>query len=216
MSPSSGGWEFQDQRAGRFTSCWGSSPWLADGHLLTVPSWGGEKEKEDGSSLMSLIIKALFPLWSLPVAQTVKNPPVMQEMQVWSLGQEDPLEKGMATHCSILAWRIPWTEEVGGLQSVGSQRVRHDLSDWARTFPSWRPHLETSTKPNYLPNGPSPDAFTLGVRVLHMNGGRGSHNSVNNIQLLTPTPQFINFSYAEYIYSISIALKALTSIKSKA
>ena len=48
-------------------------------------------------------------------------------MQVQSLGQEDPLEKGMTTPCSILAWEIPWTEESGRLQSVGSQRVRHDL-----------------------------------------------------------------------------------------
>ena len=51
----------------------------------------------------------------------------MQEMQVQSLGQEDPLEKEMATHSSILAWEIPWTEEPGGLQSMGSQRVRHNL-----------------------------------------------------------------------------------------
>ena len=50
----------------------------------------------------------------------------MQEMQVPSLGQEDALEKEMATHSSILAWEIPWTEEPGGLQSVGSQRVRYD------------------------------------------------------------------------------------------
>ena len=49
------------------------------------------------------------------VAQTVKNLPAMQETQVWSIGWEDPLEKGMATHSSILAWRIPWTEEPGGL-----------------------------------------------------------------------------------------------------
>ena len=60
------------------------------------------------------------------VAQNVKNLPAMQETQVWFLGQEDPLEKGMATHSSILAWRIPKTEEPGGLQSPGSQRVRHD------------------------------------------------------------------------------------------
>ena len=60
------------------------------------------------------------------VAQMVKNPPAMQETWVRSLGQEDPLEEGMATHCSILAWRIPWTEELGGLQSLGSQRVGHD------------------------------------------------------------------------------------------
>ena len=58
----------------------------------------------------------------------VKNLPVIQETQVRSLGQEDPLEKGMAIHSSTFAWRIPWTEEPGGLQSMGSQRVRHD---WA-------------------------------------------------------------------------------------
>ena len=56
----------------------------------------------------------------------VKNLPAMQETQVQSLGWEDPLEEGMATHSSILAWRIPWTEEPGGLQSKGSQRVGHD------------------------------------------------------------------------------------------
>ena len=60
------------------------------------------------------------------VAQTVKNLPAMQEIQVRSLGWEDPLEKGMATHSSILAWEIPWTEEPGGLQSMGLQRVGHN------------------------------------------------------------------------------------------
>ena len=63
-----------------------------------------------------------------PSGSAVKNPSAMQELQetqVWSLDWEDPLQKGMATHSSILAWRIPWTEEPGGLQSTGSQRVRH-------------------------------------------------------------------------------------------
>ena len=60
------------------------------------------------------------------MAQLVKNLPAMQETQVRSLGWEDPLEKGTATHSSILAWRIPWTEEPGGLQSIGSQGVGHD------------------------------------------------------------------------------------------
>ena len=60
------------------------------------------------------------------MAHTVKNLPAIQETQVRSLGQEDSLEKGMATHSNILAWRIPWTEEPGGLQSTGSQRVGHD------------------------------------------------------------------------------------------
>ena len=61
-----------------------------------------------------------------PVAQMVKNLPAIWEAQVQPLGQEDLLEKGMATHSSILAWRITWTEEPGGLQSMGLQRVGHD------------------------------------------------------------------------------------------
>ena len=60
------------------------------------------------------------------MAQMVKHLPAMQEIRVQSLGQENPLEKGMATYSSILAWRIPWTEEPGRLQSIGSQRVGHD------------------------------------------------------------------------------------------
>jgi len=60
------------------------------------------------------------------VIQTVKSPPAVQETRVQSLGWEDPLEKEMATFSSIPAWRIPWTEETGGLQSMGSQRVRYD------------------------------------------------------------------------------------------
>ena len=58
----------------------------------------------------------------------VKNLPALRETQVQSLGQEDPLEEKMATHSSILAWRIPWTEGPGGLQSMGSSRVGHDLA----------------------------------------------------------------------------------------
>ena len=66
--------------------------------------------------------------WSLGflVAQRLKRLPPMQETWVLSLGWKDPLEKEMATHSSILAWRIPWTEELGRLQSTGSQRVGHD------------------------------------------------------------------------------------------
>ena len=60
------------------------------------------------------------------VVQVVKNLPAMQDTWVQSVGWEDPLEKGMTTHSSILAWRIPWTEEPGGLQSMGSQRAGHD------------------------------------------------------------------------------------------
>ena len=60
------------------------------------------------------------------VAHSIKNLPAVQETWVRSLGWQDPLEKEMATHSSILAWELSWTEEPGGLQSMGSQRVRHD------------------------------------------------------------------------------------------
>ena len=79
----------------------------------------------------SNLLKSYYELicdWTSVVAQMVKYPPAMQETQVQPLGQEDSLEKEMATHSSILAWRIPWTVEPGGLQSTGSQRVTHD---WA-------------------------------------------------------------------------------------
>ena len=67
-------------------------------------------------------------LWTSLTAQLVKNLPAMQKTWVRFLGWEDPLEKEMAIHSSTLAWKIPWTEEPGGLQSMGSQRVGHDLA----------------------------------------------------------------------------------------
>ena len=73
----------------------------------------------------------LFNFWASLVAQRLKCLPTMLETRVRSLGREDPLEKEMATHSSILAWRIPWTENPGGLQSMGSQRVGHD---WAMSL----------------------------------------------------------------------------------
>ena len=78
------------------------------------------------------------------VAQMIKNLPVMQETQVPSLGQEDPLEKRMATHCSILAWEIPWTEEPGGLQ--GSQRVGHDWVTLSLSYQSRRAFSMSSSE----------------------------------------------------------------------
>ena len=78
-----------------------------------------------------------FHYWASLVAQMVKNPPAMWETWVWSLGWEGALEEGMATHSSILAWRIPWTEEPGGPQSRGSQRVGQD---WAHST-----HVITNT-----------------------------------------------------------------------
>ena len=73
---------------------------------------------------MCSISATLYVTWSFPSGLVVKNS-AMQETQVQSLGWEDSSEEGMATHSSILAWRIPWTEGPGGLESIGSQRVGH-------------------------------------------------------------------------------------------
>ena len=86
------------------------------------------------------------------VAQRLKRLPAMRETWVWSLGWEDPLEKEMATHSSILAWKIPWTEEPGGLQSTGSQRVRHDwvTSLWLSFCPWNSPGQNTGVSSHSL------------------------------------------------------------------
>ena len=76
-------------------------------------------------SFKIFLFSLLHNWWASLVTQMVKNPPRRWEMGVWSLGLEYPLEEGMATHSTLLAWRIPWTEEPGGLQSTRSQRVGH-------------------------------------------------------------------------------------------
>ena len=70
-------------------------------------------------------------IWVLPSGSVVNNPPAGQEMWVQSLDQDDPPEEGLATHASILAWRIPWTEELGGLRSMGSQRDTTTVTECA-------------------------------------------------------------------------------------
>ena len=96
----------------------GKEPACNVGDLGLIPGLGRSPGERRG-----------YPLqysWASLVAQMVKNQPAMQETWVQSLGWEKSLEEGMATHSSILAWRIPWTEEPGGLQSMGLKRVRHD------------------------------------------------------------------------------------------
>ena len=105
-------------------------------------------------------VNIYLALWASLVAQMVKNPLVMQEAWVRSLGWEDSLEKGTATHSSILAWRIPWMEEPGRLQSLGLLRVGHD---WATslslfTFTHWRRKWQPT--PVFLP-GESQRSGTL-------------------------------------------------------
>ena len=79
-----------------------------------------------GAPLGWCLLPVWCGFWASLVAQTVRNPPAMWEAWVRSLGWEDSLEEGMAAHSSILAWRTPWTEKPGGLQSTGSQRAGHD------------------------------------------------------------------------------------------
>ena len=90
----------------------------------------------DGDThVLDLELCLTLPSPDLSGGSAINNLPAMQElqeMQVWSLGLANPLEEGMAIHSSILAWRIPWTEESGGLQFMKSQRVKHDWSDFAR------------------------------------------------------------------------------------
>ena len=119
--------------------------WLKTGSLV---SWHAQQAMIQHIHPLcsdSHLLLKILPLWEKPlnktvillnlmVAQWVKNPPAVQKMQetwVWSLGQEDPLEEDMETHSSTLAWRISWTEEPGGLQAIGSQRVQYNWSNWA-------------------------------------------------------------------------------------
>ena len=98
------------------------------------------------------------------VAQMVKNLPEMQETGVWSLGWEGPLEKGTATHTSILAWRIPWTEEPRGLQSMGSTKSRTWLSDFYffKLWSVWRrKHWSGTQEPWFLVSAQPPIARPL-------------------------------------------------------
>ena len=102
--------------------------WQIDGKTVeTVTDFIFWAPKSPQMVTAAMKLKDTYSLeWGSLVAQRLKRLPAMQETWVRSLGREDPLEKEMATHSSILAWRISWMEEPGGLQSTGSQRVRHD------------------------------------------------------------------------------------------
>ena len=103
--------DFPGSSAGKESACNAGDP-------ILIPVWGRSPREGMGCLLQYS--------WASLVAQTVKNLPAIQKTWVQSLGWEDPLEKRMATHSSILAWRIPWTEEPGKIQSMGSQRLGHN------------------------------------------------------------------------------------------
>ena len=132
----------------------GEGCWAQRSRTVSSTCWPQENKRLPHAEDRLLYILA-WPGASL-VAQMVKNLPQVQEIWVQSLGWEDPLEKGMATHSSFLAWKIPWTEEPGGLQSVGSQRVRQSWAANTFTFTCPKKHEEitknhqTFERENYM------------------------------------------------------------------
>ena len=117
----SGSLELWYMAPGRRCLC-GQPPTKTSGAVSNDLSWLATSQAYPNNSLLGELSTSYASL----VAQMIKRLPAMQETRVQSLGWEDPLEKEMATHSSILAWRIPWTEEPGRLQSTGSQRVGHN------------------------------------------------------------------------------------------
>ena len=142
------------------TSCNYSFPCLQHTHIMLRHIWLLISHKQPENSTFA------FPLFSIllrlpgasPMAQWVKNLPVPESQEMWVrfLGQEDPLEEDIATHSSILAWEIPWTEEPGGLQSMGSQRLRHNWATehYLPTFSAWEAltHFSASFFPDSFPD----------------------------------------------------------------
>ena len=114
---------------------WGVFKMISSSLYVFFFTWGNTNLWAPPAPWRSLTWSLLDRKRSFPSGSAVKNLPVMQDMRVWSLSQEEAMEKGMATNSSILAWRISWTEDLGGLQSIGSQRVRHNWSDLACTQP---------------------------------------------------------------------------------
>ena len=133
----------REDNASMWSECHRLCHWLESGSVISfywtmcslvwtsAVSCGGFRSLQIVLAARALVFLAAFVLkgrwgWASLVAQMVKNPPAMQEIWVRFLDWEDSLEKEMATLSSILAWRIPWNEEPGGLQSMGLQRVTHD------------------------------------------------------------------------------------------
>ena len=118
---------------------WGKSPGEGNGNPLQYSCLGNPMDRGSWWTMVHTVPRVKYDwatslslfLWTSLVAQTVKHLSTMQETWVPSLGREDPMEKEMAIHSSTIAWKIPWIEEPGGLQSMGSQRVGHD---WATSL----------------------------------------------------------------------------------
>ena len=108
---------------------------MDDGNLISGSSAFSKSSLYIWKFLVHVLLEPSLKDFNITLlAQMVKNPPAMWETWVWSLGLEDPLEKGLAIHSSILAWRIPWTKEPGRLQAMGLQRVGHNWVTFAHSL----------------------------------------------------------------------------------
>ena len=151
----SGSLELWYMAPGRRCLC-GQPPTKTSGAVSNDLSWLATSQAYPNNSLLGELSTSYASL----VAQMIKRLPAMQETRVQSLGWEDPLEKEMATLSSILAWRIPWTEEPGRLQSTGSQRVGHN---WATfTFTMWFHQEATLETCSWSPLDSALCVFSLG------------------------------------------------------
>ena len=141
----------------------------------------------------------LVAVWAPLVAQMVKNLPTMQKTKVQSEGWEDPLEKRMAIHSSILAWRIPWTEKPGRLQFMGSQRVRHD---WATNTHTKRVLVPGNQLLEHGPK-PKPESLKQGSVVYQkkaVKSDKSKYNPIYNLKFSL----YVWASYLAYLNVISI------------
>ena len=140
-------------RGAGLVALWHVGSWFPDQGSNLIPSIGrripttGTPGKSLQSGHCCMVVLYLPNRQSSLVAQTEKSLPARQEARVWSLGWKDPLEKGMATHSSILAWKFPWMGEPGGPQSMELQRVRHDWATNTHTPPYIPPPTHTHSPP---------------------------------------------------------------------
>ena len=142
-------------------------------HLSREHKWTGKQNQPSSQTKLTLIwsncLINKFKLWRLHFiisdgSDMVKNLSAMQETWVWSFDWENPLEKRMTTHSSILAWKIPWIEEPGGLQSMGLQRVRHDwvtntfITDIFNISIKLSSHIQRFSREESIPGHPRADS----------------------------------------------------------
>ena len=155
---------FPDSSVGKESTYNAGDPGSIPGSGRSTGAGIGYPFQYSWASLVAQLVKnppTIWKAWVIDlVAQMVKHLPAMWETWVWSLGQEDPLEKEMATHSSTLAWKIPWMEEPGRLQSMGLQRVEHD---WATSL--WVAEYSVFNFRNFIWNWTLPNVHCWYIKI---------------------------------------------------